>query len=89
MIFITVRIKVSCLLRFSPAANLGAHTLQFGDGSLILCWSRIRKFVTHREHTDRQTDRQTDRESNHRGHSNHVDCQVEWANYKLWTDFKF
>ena len=38
--------KVSCLLRFTPAANSRAHTSQFGDGGLILCWSRIRKFVT-------------------------------------------
>ena len=58
MTFITVGVEVSCLLKFSPAANSVAHTSQFSDGSLILCWSRIRKFVTHREHKDRQTDRQ-------------------------------
>ena len=40
---------VSCLLRFTPAANLGSHISQFGDGGLILCWSRIRKNVTHGE----------------------------------------
>ena len=62
MTFITVCLQVSCLLRFTPAANLVAHTLQFGDDGLILCWSRIRKSVTHREHTDR--------EFNYRGHSN-------------------
>ena len=51
MTFITVRVKVSCLLRFTPAANAVAHISQFGDGGLILCWSRIRKNVTQREHT--------------------------------------
>ena len=49
MTFITVGVKVSCLLRFTPTTNLVAHTSQFGDGGLILCWSRIRKNVTHRE----------------------------------------
>ena len=57
-------------VRFTLATNSVAHTLQFSDNNLILCWSRIRKFVTHREHTDRQIDRQTDREFNYRGHSN-------------------
>ena len=51
MIFITVGVKVSCLLRFTLATNSVAHTLQFHDNGLILCWSRIRKFVTQREHT--------------------------------------
>ena len=48
MTFITVCGKVSCLLRFTLTANSGAHISQFRDGSLILCWSRIRKFVTYR-----------------------------------------
>ena len=57
MTFITVGVKVSCLLRFTLAANSVAHTSQFRDGSLILCWNRIRNFVTyilrtHREHTE-------------------------------------
>ena len=47
MTFITVGVKVSCLLRFTPAANLVAHTSQLRDGGLILCWRRIRKFVTY------------------------------------------
>ena len=49
MTFITVGFKVSCLPRFTPAANSVAHTSQFGDGGLILYWSRIRKNVTHRQ----------------------------------------
>ena len=64
--FITVRIEVSCLFRFTPGANYRAHGPQLCDGSLILCCNRIRKFVTQREPTDRQTDR----EFNCRGHSN-------------------
>ena len=60
--------KVLCLLIFTPTANSVAHTLQFGDSGLILYWSRIRKFVTHREHTyGEQTE---NREFNYRGHSN-------------------
>ena len=55
--FITVGVKVSCLLRFTLAASSVAHKLQFGDSSLILCLSRIIKFVTYREHTDRQTEK--------------------------------
>ena len=47
--FITVRVEVSCLLRFTSAANSEAQISQFRDGGLILCWSRIRKNVTHRE----------------------------------------
>ena len=47
MIFITVCLELSCLLRFTPAANLVAHTSQLRDGGLILCWRRIRKFVTY------------------------------------------
>ena len=69
MTFITVGVEVSCLLRFTPATNSVAHTSQYGDGGLILCWSRIRKFATyiqrtHREHTEKnrkQTDRQTEK----------------------------
>ena len=57
MIFITVGVKVSCLLRFTLAASSVAHKSPFGDSGLILCWSRIRKFVTHREHTDTQTEK--------------------------------
>ena len=49
MTFITVGVEVSCLLRFTLAANSVAHTLQFSDGGLILCWSTIRKNLTHRE----------------------------------------
>ena len=52
MTFITVGVKVSCLLGFTPTTNSVAHTSQFGDGGLILCWSRIRKFVTYREPTE-------------------------------------
>ena len=55
--FITVGVKVSCLLRFTLAASSVAHKSPFGDSSLILCWSRVRKFVTYREHTDRQTEK--------------------------------
>ena len=58
---ITVCLKVSCHLRSTPAANLVAHKSKFRDGGLILCWSEIRKFVTHREYTDIQTDRQTEK----------------------------
>ena len=78
MTFITVGVEVSCLLRFTPAANSVAHTSQFGDSGLILCWSRIRKFVTYREHTENT--QRTDREFNYRGHSNPVDHRVEQAN---------
>ena len=58
MTFITVGVKLSCLLRLTLAANLVAHTSQLRDGGLILCWSRIRKFVTYprrtqREHTEK------------------------------------
>ena len=83
MTFITVHLEVSYLLRFTLASNLVAHISQFGDGGLILYWSRIRKNVTQREHTHReQTENreQTDRESNYRGHSNPVDHRVERAN---------
>ena len=41
--------KLLCLLIFTPATNSRAHTSQFGSSGLILCWSRIRKNVTHRE----------------------------------------
>ena len=66
MTFITVGVKVSCLLRFTSAANYIAHTSQLCDGGLILCWSRIRKFVTqlrrtHREQTDREQRKQLQR----------------------------
>ena len=57
MTFITVRLKVSCLLRFIPATNSVAHISQFGDGGLILCWSRIRKFVTYIQRIYRQTEK--------------------------------
>ena len=57
MTFITVGVKVSCLLRFTLAASSVAHKSPFGDSGLILCWSRIRKFVTYREYTDRQTEK--------------------------------
>ena len=57
MTFLTVRVEVSCLLRFTLAANLVAHILQFSDSNLILYWSKIRKNVTHREHTDIQTEK--------------------------------
>ena len=60
MTFITVGVKVSCLLRFTLGTNLVAKTSQFGDSGLILYWSRIRKNVTHTQRTDREqrTDRQ-------------------------------
>ena len=77
MTFITVGVEVSCLLRFTLAANLVAHTLQFGDSGLILCWRRIRKFVTYKEPIE---NRQTDREFNYRGNSNPLECQVEKTN---------
>ena len=54
--FITVRVEVSCLFIFTPGANYGAHGPQLRDGGLILCWSRIRKFVTWGEQTDKQTE---------------------------------
>jgi len=47
MTFITVGVEVSYLLRFTPAINLLAHTSQFSDSGLILCWRIIRKFVTY------------------------------------------
>ena len=53
MTFIIVGVKVSYLFRLTLAANLVAHTLKFGDGGLILCWSRIRKFVTYIQRTYR------------------------------------
>ena len=52
MTFITVRLKVSCLFRFTPGTNYGAHGLQLRDGGLLLCWRKIRKFVTQGEHTE-------------------------------------
>ena len=73
MTFITVWVEVSCLIRFTLAANTVAHTSQLRDGGLILYSSRIRKFVT--ENTQR-----TDREFNYRGYSNPVDRWVERAN---------
>ena len=57
MTFITVGVEVSCLLRFTPSANLIAHISQFGDGGLILCWSIIRKFVTYIQRIYRQTEK--------------------------------
>ena len=54
MTFFRVWVEVSCQLRFTLAANSVAHTSQLRDGGL---WSRIRKFITHREHTDRHTDK--------------------------------
>ena len=57
MTFIIVGLKVSYLLRFTLAANLVAHTLKFGNGGLILCWSRIRKFVTYIQRTYRQREK--------------------------------
>ena len=54
MTFITVRVEISCLLRFTLAANLVAHTSQFGDDGLILYWSRIRKNVTHTQRINRK-----------------------------------
>ena len=51
MTFITVGIEVSCLLRFTLAANLVAHISQFGHSGLILYWSRIRKNVTNPRRT--------------------------------------
>ena len=45
--------EVSCLFRFTPGANYGAHGIQLRDGGLILCWRRIRKFDENRL-TDRQ-----------------------------------
>ena len=51
--FITVHVEVSCLLRYTPATNLGAHTSQFGDGGHILYWSRIRKNVTYTQRTEK------------------------------------
>ena len=54
--------KVSCLLRFTLAAISGAHTSQFGDGGLILYWSRIRKFVTYRIRKNVENRQRTDRQ---------------------------
>ena len=54
--------EVSCLFRFTPGANYGAHGIQLRDVGLILYWRRIRKLdenkQTDRQRTDRQTDRQ-------------------------------
>ena len=67
MTFITVCLKVSCLFRFTPAANLVAHGLQLSDGAPYNMLERIRKFVTYiyiyREPTE-------NREFNYRGYSN-------------------
>ena len=60
-LIMTFSVEVSCLLKFTLAANSVAHTLQFSDGNLILYLSKIRKFVTHREHTYIHTDRQTEK----------------------------
>ena len=57
MTFITVGVEVSCLLRFTLAASSVAHKSPFGDSGLILCWSRIRKFVTYIQRTYRQTEK--------------------------------
>ena len=58
MTFITVPVEVSCLFRFTLGANYGVHGQKLHDGGLIICWSRIRKFLTQREHRDTQTDTQ-------------------------------
>ena len=54
MTFITVHLKVS--------SNLVAHGSQLCDGGLILCWNRIRKFITQGEPTEKRhtEDRQTE-----------------------------
>ena len=51
--FITVWVEVSCVFRFTLAANSIVHALQSRDGGLILCWRRIRKFDENRQ-TDRE-----------------------------------
>ena len=56
MTFITVGVEVSCLPKFTLVANLVAHTSQFSDGGLILCWGRIRKFVIYPRRTYIQTE---------------------------------
>ena len=54
----TVWVEVSCVFRFTLAANLIVHGLQSRDGGLILCWRRIRKFEENRE--QRTENRQTE-----------------------------
>ena len=46
--------EVSCLFRFTPGANYGAHGIQLRDGGLILCWRRIRKFDENRQTEKKQ-----------------------------------
>ena len=58
--FIAARVKVSCLFRFTPAANSIVHGLQSRDGGLILCWRRIRKFDENKQTNRRRADRQTE-----------------------------
>ena len=43
-----MRVIVSCVLKFTLAANSGAQTSQFGSGGLISYCSRIRKNITYR-----------------------------------------
>ena len=80
---ITVRVEVSCLFRFTPGTNYGSHWPQLHDGGLILCWSRIRKFVTQREPTDTQTD--TQRMQLQRPLLSLMDCRVEGANNDFYS----
>ena len=54
--FITVRVEVSCLFRFTLGTNYGAHRIQLRDGGLILCWRRIRKFDENRQTENRHTE---------------------------------
>ena len=56
--FITAQVKISCIFRFTPGVNYGAHRIQLRDGGLILCWRRIRKFNENRQKENKQTDRE-------------------------------
>ena len=50
MTFITVRVEVSCLLRFTPATNSGAHTSQFGSRK-VSCLLRFTPATNSGAHT--------------------------------------
>ena len=67
-----MRVIVSCVLKFTLAANSRAQTSQFGSGGLISYCSRIRKNITYRirKNVTENRQRTENRESNYRGHSN-------------------
>ena len=75
MTFITVCLEVSCLFRFTPGTNYGAHRIQLHDGGLIICWRRIRKVDENK-----QTDREHTENSKPEAALIPVDHRGEWAN---------